>query len=63
MTVLTREDIHYSASQTVDDLLRQVPWFSLFRPIGGCLGTPDNGELRFAAYARRKRLTGPEPFN
>ena len=31
VTVLTREDIHYSASQTVDDLLRQVPWFSLFR--------------------------------
>jgi hypothetical protein len=29
--------------------------------IGGRLGTPDNGELRFAAYARRKRLTSPEP--
>ena len=31
VTVLTREDIHQSTSQTVDDLLRQVPGFSLFR--------------------------------
>jgi len=31
VTVLTRDDIHQSASQTVDDLLRQVPGFSLFR--------------------------------
>ena len=31
VTVLTREDIRQSASQTVDDLLRQVPGFSLFR--------------------------------
>ena len=31
MTVLTRDDIRQSASQTVDDLLRQVPGFSLFR--------------------------------
>ena len=31
MTVLTGEDIRHSASQTVDDVLRQVPGFSLFR--------------------------------
>ncbi len=31
VTVLTREDIRQSTSQTVDDLLRQVPGFSLFR--------------------------------
>jgi outer membrane receptor protein involved in Fe transport len=31
VTVLTRDDIRLSASQTVDDLLRQVPGFSLFR--------------------------------
>ena len=31
VTVLTREDVKQSASQTVDDLLRQVPGFSLFR--------------------------------
>jgi len=31
VTVLTREDIQQSTSQTVDDLLRQVPGFSLFR--------------------------------
>jgi iron complex outermembrane recepter protein len=31
MTVLTREDIEQSASPAVDELLRQVPGFSLFR--------------------------------
>jgi iron complex outermembrane receptor protein len=31
VTVVTDEDIRHSASQTVDDLLRQVPGFSLFR--------------------------------
>src|SRR5437879_8101875 len=31
VTVLTRDDIRQSASQSVDDLLRQVPGFSLFR--------------------------------
>jgi outer membrane cobalamin receptor len=31
VTILTRDDIEHSASQTVDDLLRQVPGFSLFR--------------------------------
>src|SRR5207245_11754493 len=31
VTVLTGDDIEHPASQTVDDLLRQVPGFSLFR--------------------------------
>lgn len=31
VTVLTKEDIQLSAAQTVDDLLRQIPGFSLFR--------------------------------
>jgi len=31
VTVITAEDIRQSASQTVDDILRQVPGFSLFR--------------------------------
>lgn len=31
VTVLTKEDIQQSAAQTIDDLLRQVPGFSLFR--------------------------------
>jgi outer membrane receptor protein involved in Fe transport len=31
VTVLTREDIEQGASQTVDEFLRQVPGFSLFR--------------------------------
>lgn len=31
VTVLAREDIQRSAAQTLDDLLRQIPGFSLFR--------------------------------
>src|SRR5574337_897535 len=31
VTVITREDIEASSARTVDDLLRQVPGFSLFR--------------------------------
>ncbi|MEX2222073.1 MAG: TonB-dependent receptor plug domain-containing protein, partial [Candidatus Rokuibacteriota bacterium] len=31
VTVLTREDISRTAAQSLDDLLRQVPGFSLFR--------------------------------
>jgi len=31
VTVITKEDIQQSAAQTVDDLLRQIPGFSLFR--------------------------------
>ncbi len=31
VTVLTRDDIEHSVAQTLDDLLRQVPGFSLFR--------------------------------
>ncbi len=31
VTVLPRDDMHDSGTQTVDDLLRQVPGFSLFR--------------------------------
>lgn len=31
VTVLTQEDIRQSAAQTVDDFLRQIPGFSLFR--------------------------------
>ena len=31
VTVVTRDDIERSAARTVDDLLRQIPGFSLFR--------------------------------
>ena len=31
VTVITKEEIRQSAAQTVDDLLRQIPGFSLFR--------------------------------
>jgi len=31
VTVITREDIEHSPARTVDDLLRQIPGFSLFR--------------------------------
>src|SRR5207249_6452648 len=40
VTVITREDVRQSASQTVDDLLRQVPGFSLFRRTPSVAGPP-----------------------
>src|SRR5437764_6435130 len=40
VTVITRDDVTHSASQTVDDLLRQVPGFSLFRRTSSVVGHP-----------------------
>ncbi|MBI4254560.1 MAG: TonB-dependent receptor, partial [Candidatus Rokubacteria bacterium] len=40
VTVLTREDVRQSAAQTVDDLLRQVPGFSLFRRTSSAVAHP-----------------------
>jgi outer membrane cobalamin receptor len=40
VTVLTEDDIRLSASQTVDDFLRQVPGFSLFRRSSSLVGHP-----------------------
>ncbi|HXH83322.1 MAG TPA: TonB-dependent receptor, partial [Candidatus Tectomicrobia bacterium] len=40
VTVVTQEDIRESASQTVDDLLRQVPGFSLFRRSSSLVAHP-----------------------
>ena len=40
VTVLTRQDIDRSPSQTLDDLLRQVPGFSLFRRTSSLVGHP-----------------------
>ena len=40
VTVISREDVRQSASQTVDDLLRQVPGFSLFRRTSSVVGHP-----------------------
>ena len=40
VTVLTREDISQSASQALDDLLRQVPGFSLFRRSSSLVSHP-----------------------
>ena len=40
VTVVGREDIKQSASETVDDLLRQVPGFSLFRRSSSIVGHP-----------------------
>jgi outer membrane cobalamin receptor len=39
-TVLTREDIERSAAQTVDDLLREIPGFSLFRRSSSVVANP-----------------------
>ncbi len=40
VTVVTREDVRQSASQTADDLLRQVPGFSLFRRASSLVAHP-----------------------
>jgi outer membrane receptor protein involved in Fe transport len=40
ITVLTREDIRQSAGQALDDLLRQVPGFSLFRRSSSTVSHP-----------------------
>ena len=40
VTVLTQEDIHQSAAQTIDDLLRQIPGFSLFRRSSSLVAHP-----------------------
>ncbi len=39
-TVLTRDDIERSTAQTVDDLLREVPGFSLFRRSSSLVANP-----------------------
>ena len=40
VSVLTREDISRTAAQSLDDLLRQVPGFSLFRRSSSLVGHP-----------------------
>ncbi|MGH8070905.1 MAG: TonB-dependent receptor plug domain-containing protein [Candidatus Entotheonellia bacterium] len=40
VTVLTRNDIERSAARTVDDLLRQIPGFSLFRRSSSLVANP-----------------------
>src|SRR4029450_1101046 len=45
VTVPTREDISLSPSQTLDDLLRQVPGFSLFRRSSSLVTPPTNQGL------------------
>jgi len=40
VTMLTREHIERSAAQTVDDLLRQIPGFSLFRRSSSLVANP-----------------------
>jgi outer membrane cobalamin receptor len=40
VTVLTRDDIERSAARTVDDLLRQIPGFSLFRRSSSLVANP-----------------------
>ena len=40
VTVVTRDDIRHSAGQTVDDVLRQVPGFSLFRRSSSVVSHP-----------------------
>ena len=40
VSVLTREDVSRTAAQSLDDLLRQVPGFSLFRRSSSLVGHP-----------------------
>jgi outer membrane receptor protein involved in Fe transport len=40
VTVLTREEIQRSPAQTIDDLLRQIPGFSLFRRASSLVAQP-----------------------
>jgi outer membrane receptor protein involved in Fe transport len=40
VTVITRDEVRESPSQTLDDLLRQVPGFSLFRRTSSVVGHP-----------------------
>ena len=40
VTVLTREDVRQTAAQSLDDLLRQVPGFSLFRRSSSLVSHP-----------------------
>jgi outer membrane cobalamin receptor len=40
VTVFTRQDIEQSASQTLDEFLRQVPGFSLFRRSSSLVAHP-----------------------
>ena len=40
VTVLTRDDVERSAARTVDDLLRQIPGFSLFRRSSSVVANP-----------------------
>jgi len=40
VTVLTRDDIQQSSAQTVDDFLRQIPGFSLFRGSSSLVAHP-----------------------
>ena len=40
VTVLTRDEIERSAARTVDDLLRQIPGFSLFRRSSSLVANP-----------------------
>lgn len=40
VTVLTREDVERSPARTLDDMLRQVPGFSLFRRAGSVVAHP-----------------------
>src|SRR5438132_461926 len=64
VTVLTRDDIEHSASQTVDDLLRQVPGFSLFRRSSSLVthpttqGLPLRGSIDIEADSNHSTFNG-----
>ena len=50
VTVFTRKDIEQSAAQTLDDFLRQVPGFSLFRRSSSIVAHPTSQGVSLRRY-------------
>jgi len=68
VTVITKEDIRKSAARTVDDLLRQVPGFSLFRRNSTLVSNPPSQGVSLrgigpSATSRTLVLLDGVPFN
>ena len=68
VTVITKEDIRKSAARTVDDLLRQVPGFSLFRRSSTLVNNPPSQGVSLrgigpSATSRTLVLLDGVPFN
>ncbi len=68
VTVITKQDIQKSAARTVDDLLRQIPGFSLFRRSSTLVNNPPSQGVSLrgigpSATSRTLVLLDGVPFN